>query len=257
MKARFVPIFLREVKSLFWSPIAYLVLGIFTFISSYFFASIVSAYSNYSMQMMYRGQMSGSIKLMEHLFSPFWGNLVVTFIFLLPLISMRAFAEEKKSGTIEMLFTYPLSDLDIVLGKYLSMAAFSGIMVLVVLAYPFTLLGLGVSVHWPTVLVAALGLLLVCMSFLALGMFASALSENQVISAALGFGGLLMLFVVDWVARSGDGFLNKFLAEASVLGHFEPFSRGVLSLKDFSYFVLFIAFCLFGTLRVLESKKWR
>jgi ABC-2 type transport system permease protein len=257
MKTNIAPIYLREIRSLFSSPIAYLVLGMFVFIASYFFGSIVSAYSNYCQQMMYRGGGQGAqFKLMEYLFASFWGNLLVTFIFLLPLVSMRAFSEEKKSGTIEMLFTYPFSDIDILLGKYFAQLTLVGGMLLLITLHPLTLLGLA-SIHWPTVMVATLGLFLVCASFLALGTFTSVLSENQVVSSTLGFGSMLMLFVVDWVAKGTGGVISKVLGEVSVVGHFEAFSKGLVNIKDVSYFAIFIGFCLFGTLRVLESKKWR
>jgi ABC-2 type transport system permease protein len=255
MKSNLSPVFWREVKSLFWSPIAYIVLGAYTLICSYFWGSIVTNYSSYSMQMLSRGG-QGEMKLMDYMFAPFWGNIMVTFIFLLPLVSMRAFSEEKKSGTIEMLFTLPLTDLDIVLGKYLAQLAFAAIMLLISLAYPLSILGLA-HPHWPTVATGTLGLGLVMASFLALGTLASSLSENQVVSAALGFGALLLLFIMDWVAKSGGGTLQAILSELSVLGHYEPMGRGLVNLKDFTYFAFFIGFCLFGTLRVLESKKWR
>jgi ABC-2 type transport system permease protein len=255
MKSNLSPVFWREVKSLFWSPVAYIVLGVFTILCSYFWGSIISNYSSYSLQMLSRGGQA-EMKLMDYMFAPFWGNILVTFIFLLPLVSMRAFSEEKKSGTIEMLFTLPLTDMDIVLGKYLAQLALAGVMLLIILAYSLTVLGL-VHPHWPTVATGTLGLGLVMASFLALGTFASSLSENQVVSVALGFGALLLLFIVDWVAKSGGGTLQSILAELSVLSHYEPMGRGLINLKDIAYFAFFIGFCLFGTLRVLESKKWR
>jgi ABC-2 type transport system permease protein len=256
MKTNLTPIFLREIRTLFWSPIAYLVLGVFTFISSFFWASVVAAYSQYSINMMQRGQMQGGMKLMEWLFAPFWGNLMITFLFLLPLVSMRAFSEEKNRGTIEMLFTYPFSDLDILLGKYLAQLAFAGVMLATCLLAPVSVLGL-TQPQWWVIFSGLLGLFLVMASFLALGTLTSALSENQVVAAALGFGALLLLFVINWASQSVGGTLGTVLTELAVSSHFESLAKGLINLKDLSYFIFFIAFCLFTTLRVLESKKWR
>ena len=256
MKTNILPVYLRELKSLFFSPIAYIVLFTYLLLSGYFFGSSAALYSNYCMQVMRQGRMQGGqLKLMEYLFGPFLGNLSVTFLFLLPLVSMRAFSEEKKNGTIELLFTYPLSDLDILLGKYLASLTYLALMLACTAGYPL-LLADQAAIQWPLLFTGFAGLFLVGAAFMALGVFTSALSENQVIAAALGFGGLLLLFIVDWVARTA-GPLAGLLTEISVLNHFQELPKGNINLKDISYFVLFIAFFLFSTLRVLESKKWR
>jgi ABC-2 type transport system permease protein len=257
VKTNILPVYLRELKSIFYSPIAYIVMFMFALLSGYFFGSVTQFYSNYSMQAMAQARYGQAqpMKLMEYLFSPYWGNLGVTFLFLLPLISMRMFSEEKKSGTIELLFTYPLSDLDILMGKYLAGLTFLAALLAEAAVYPLLLADLA-PIQWGVLLLGLFGLGLVGAAFLALGTFTSALSENQVIAGSLGFGSLLLLFVLDWVAKSG-GPLSGFLSQLSVMSHFGEMPRGNLNLSDLSYFILFIAFCLFGTLRVLESKKWR
>jgi ABC-2 type transport system permease protein len=256
MKTNILPIYWRELKSTFYSPIAYIVLGIFAVLAGFFFYMMTQSYSHYSLQAMsqrYGG--AQPMKLMEYLFSPYLGNLSVTFLFILPLIGMRFFSEEKKSGTIELLFTYPLSDLDILLGKYLAGLTFLACLVGVALFYPL-LIADQASIQWKVLLLGFLGLALEGAAFLALSVFTSALSENQIISATLGFGSALFLWVMSWMAQSGGPF-SGFISELSILNHFNEFPKGNLSLADLSYFILFIAFCLFSTLRVLESKKWR
>src|SRR4051794_18791894 len=118
MKMNFLPVYQRELKSTFYSPIAYLVLVILLLVTGFFWSNIVAAYSNYSMRALSQGGRMGpvALKFVDYLLVPFLGNMSVTLLFLMPLVSMRTFSEEKKSGTIEMLFTYPFSDLDIVLG---------------------------------------------------------------------------------------------------------------------------------------------
>ncbi len=256
MKTNIAPIYFRELKALFYSPIAYLVLVMFWLISGYFWGSVVMAYSNYSMEMMSRQGMAGQLKIMDYMISPFLGNMMVTFLFVLPLVSMRAFSEEKKSGTIELLFTYPFSDLDIVLGKYFASLTFLALLVAGTLIYPLTVAGLA-HLQWPVMLLGFAGLTLVGAAFLALGTLTSTFTENQVVAAALGFGALLLLFVLGWVSQSGGGSFAGILSQLSVMNHFQNFPKGLLDLKDVTYFLFFIGFCLFATLRVLESKKWR
>jgi ABC-2 type transport system permease protein len=254
MKSNILPIYFRELKSIFYSPVAYLVLFAFYLLAGYFYASVVAQYANYSMMMAGRGQ--GDMKLMEYLIAPFLGNVAVTFIFILPLISMRAFSEEKKSGTIETLFTLPFSDLDILLGKYFSALTLLAAMLLPVYLFPL-LIADKTSLYWPSIFSGYLGLFLVGATFIAMGIFTSALTENQVISAALGFGAILLLFILGWMESLTSGFPKDLLHNLAIMNHFQDMSKGLINLKDLTYFVLFASLCLYATLRILESKKWR
>jgi ABC-2 type transport system permease protein len=258
MKLNFTPIYQRELRSLFYSPIAALVLAFFLLVAGYFWSNFVAMYSNYSMRVLSSGGRMGptALKLTEYMLAPYLGNLTVTFLFFLPLLSMRSFSEEKKSGTIEMLFTYPFSDLDILLGKYLASLTLLAVMVGMAGLLPLTVADLA-SLPWPSLLLGYAGLFLIGAAFLALGTLTSTFTENQVVAAVLGFSALLLLFILDWVAQSGGPF-SDFFNELSAMSHFkDSLAKGLVNLKDVSYFILFIAFCLFATLRVLESKKWR
>jgi ABC-2 type transport system permease protein len=254
VKSNILPVYFRELKAIFYSPVAYLVLFAFYILSSWFWMSIVSYFAQASMRAMRQGG-GGGVRLSE-LFSAFYGNTAVTFIFLLPLVSMRLFSEEKKSGTIEMLFTYPLSDLDILLGKF-----FASLTLLLAMLLPLLILPLGIrsatTMHWPSVAVGFGGRFRMGAAFLALSLFTSALTENQVVAAAMGFGSLLLLFVVGWMEGNVSGFVRELLNQLSVTNHFQDLAKGVVNLKDLSYFALLIFVSLFATLRVLESKKWR
>jgi ABC-2 type transport system permease protein len=255
MKSNILPIYFRELKSIFYSPVAYLVLFAFYLLSGYFFASIVTQYANYSMMMAGRGG-GQDMKLTEYLIAPFLGNVAVTFIFILPLVSMRAFSEEKKSGTIETLFTLPFSDLDILLGKYFSAMTLLLAMLLPIYLFPLIIADKA-ALHWPALFAGDLGLFLVGGTFIAVGIFSSSLTENQVISAALGFGAILIFFVLGWMESSTSGFFRDLLQNLAIMNHFQDMSKGVINLKDLAYFILFAGFSLFATLRVLESQKWR
>jgi ABC-2 type transport system permease protein len=254
MKSNILPIYFRELKSTFFSPVAYLVLFAFYLLGGYFFASVVTAYANYSMMAASRGGVD--MKLMDYLFVPYMGNVAVTFIFILPLISMRSFSEEKKSGTIETLFTLPFSDLDILLGKYFAILTLLLAMLTPLYLFP-VLIADKATLHWPAVFSGYLGLFLVGATFVSVGMFTSAMTENQVIAAALGFGAILLLFVLGWMESSASGFSKDLLQNLAIMSHFQDMSKGLINLKDVVYFALFSGFCLFATLRILESKKWR
>lgn len=254
MKTNILPIFFRELKSTFYSPVAYLVLFAFYILTGYFYASIVTAYANYSMMSAGRG--GGDMKLVEYLVAPFLGNVAVTFIFIMPLVTMRSFSEEKKSGTIETLFTLPFSDLDILLGKFLAALTLLFTMLLPVYFFPL-LIADKAALHWPAMFSGYLGITLVGASFLCVGLLTSAMTENQVIAAALSFGAILLLFVLGWMESSASGFYKDLLQNLAIMSHFQDMSKGVINLKDVAYFALFSAFSLFVTLRILESKKWR
>ena len=255
MSSNITPIYLKELKSIFYSPVAYLVLFAFYLLSGYFWAASVTAYSQYSFMMAGRGG-GGEMKLVDYLIAPYFGNVVVTFIFLLPLVGMRSFSEEKKTGTFEVLFTYPFSDLDILLGKYFAALTLLGAMLLPLFLQPL-LIADKAALPWGTLLTGLGGLFMVGACFLAAGLLTSALTENQVIAAALGFGSILFLFILGWMEGQASGVTKDLLQGLSVISHFQDLSKGVVNLKDILYFFFFTGFSLFTTLRVLESKKWR
>lgn len=253
MKSNILPIYLRELKSIFYSPVAWLVLFAFYLLGGYFWAASVTAYANYSVMMAGRG---GQMKLVDYLIAPYSGNVTVTFIFLLPLVSMRLLSEEKKSGTIETLFTLPFSDLDILLGKWFASLSLLAAMLIPTLIFPLIIADKTVM-PWAVVFSGFGGLFLLGACFLAVGLFASALTENQVIAAALGFGSILFLFILGWMGGQTSGWLKTLLDQVAIMNHFQDMAKGLINLKDISYFTLFTVLMLFGTLRVLESKKWR
>ena len=254
MTTNITPIYLREIKSLFYSPVAWLVLFAYYLLGGYFWAASVTAYANYSMMVAGRG--GGDLKLVDYLLAPFAGNVTVTFIFLLPLVSMRLLSEEKKMGTIETLFTYPFSDLDIVLGKWFASLTLLCALLVPLLLFP-ALIADKASLPWGIVLSGLLGLFLVGAGYLAAGLFFSALTENQIVAAALSFGSLLFLFVLGWMESLSSGWIKDLVSNLTLLNHFQGMTKGMINLKDISYFIFFTVFCLFGTLRVLESKQWR
>ncbi|HTB35338.1 MAG TPA: ABC transporter permease subunit [bacterium] len=253
MSSNITPIYLRELKSAFYSPVAWIVLAVYFLSGGFFWLAPVAQFARYSAMYANRG---ADLKFGEMVLSPYFMNQVVMFIFLMPLVSMRLLSEEKRGGTIETLFTLPFSDLDIVLGKWFASLTLLAAMLAPTLVYMAYLVGETV-IPWPVVATGFFGMFVLGGACLALGLLLSALTENQIIAGILGFVILLMLFVLNWIASLTSGVLKDVIDEVALSGHMQSLAKGLINLKDLSYFALFIVLMLFGTLRVLESKKWR
>ena len=250
-----IVIFKKELKSYFASPIAYLLLAIFAVIFGFFFYSAVRFFilQGMQMQMMGRGM---PMDVNEFVIRPLLTNASVIGLFLIPMITMRLYAEEKRSGTIELLMTSPVRDLEIVLGKwfaalvlYASILAVSGINIAVLYAFG--------RPDLKPILVGFLGLLLQGGCLLAIGIFISTLTKNQIIAGGATFAVCLMLWVLDWVSAYDQSAWAKVISYLSVVTHFEPFSKGVIDTKDIIFYLSMIFFGLFLTTRSVESLRWR
>jgi ABC-2 type transport system permease protein len=194
--------------------------------------------------------------LNEWIIRPLLMNASVVALFLIPMITMRLFAEEKRSGTIELLLTSPIHDAEIIIGKWLAavlmyaaILAFSGLNILMLFSYG--------KPDWKPILVGYLGLLLQGGCLLAVGTFISTTTRNQIIAGGATFAVCLMLWVLDWVSSYETTTMGKVIAYLSVVTHFEPFSKGVIDLKDVIFYVSMIFFGLFLTARSMESLRWR
>lgn len=248
-------IFKKELKSYFASPIAYLLLAIFAVIFGFFFYSATRFFvlQGMQMQMMGRGM---PMDVNEYVIRPLLTNASVIGLFLIPMITMRLYAEEKRSGTIELLMTSPVRDLEIVLGKwlaalvlYISILGISGINIAILYAFG--------RPDWKPILVGYLGLILQGGCLLAIGIFISTTTRNQIIAGGATFAVCLMLWVLDWVSAYDQSAWAKVVSYLSVVTHFEPFSKGVIDTKDVIFYLSMIFFGLFLTTRSVESLRWR
>lgn len=245
----------KEIKSYFSSPIAYLLMTIFAIIFGYFFFSASAYFVQASMESQMRGQ-SQPMNINDFIIGPLLGNASVVGLFLIPMISMRLFAEEKRQGTIELLMTSPIHDWEIIVGKWLGavimyacVIGISGLNVALLFAYG--------KPDWRPILVGYLGLLLQGGCLLAIGTFISTTTSNQIIAGGATFATCLLLWVLDWVSSYEQAAWAKVIAYCSVLTHFEPFSKGVIDSKDVIFYLSVIFFGLFLTQRSLESLRWR
>ncbi len=243
----------KDILVMFSSPIYYIVSFIFTLICGYFFYSNVMYFNLLSIQASSDPFLSEMLNLSDMVIKPFFGNIIIITLLFIPLLTMRIFSEEKRQGTIELLFTYPISDWGCLLGKYFAvMISYVGMLLwtlpLVVL------MGIIGSPDWGIVLVAYIGILLAGMGFSAFGVFCSSLTENQIISAVLTFGGLLLIWAIGWMKRLGGEIVGKVLEYISMTTHIESFSIGVLDSRDILYFLIFCSFWLYFTKKVLEQR---
>jgi ABC-2 type transport system permease protein len=251
-----LPVFKKELRLYFGSPIAYVVLAFFLLISGWFFSNIVFFYHLSSMQSMMNPMAAGGLNPTDAVMRPLFSNMAVVLLFFMPMLTMRLFAEEKKSGTMELLLTYPLRDGEVLLGKFLASMVVYALLLALTFLYPVMLAYLA-RIEWGAILTGYLGLLLLGGTFLAVGLLISSLTENQIVAGFATFGLLLVFWVIGWGAESASGVLRSLLQYVSILDHMDGFGKGVIDTKDIVYYVVAIALALFLTLRSLESKRWR
>jgi len=249
----------RELRAYFNSPIAYVVLTIFIFLSGLFFTQILSQVMQMGLMSQMRAQQTGPQPMdMPGMISRgFLSTTSVILLFMMPMLTMGLFSEEKKRGTIELLLTAPLTDVQVVLGKFFGAAAFYLIM-LVSTWIPMAVLYLyGTPASGP-ILAAYLGLLLYGMAILAIGLFISTLTENQIVAAVLSFGTILVLWLVDAVAQRADSPTTKgVFTYLSILNHLDDFLKGVLATSHVIFYVSLMLMALFLTYRSIDSLRWR
>jgi ABC-2 type transport system permease protein len=245
----------KELRSYFASPIAYLLLAMFAIVFGFFFWNALGYFVYAGMEAQMRGAMF-ALNVNEQVIRPLVSNVSVIGLFLIPMISMRLFAEEKRSGTIELLATSPIRDSEVIVGKWLAALILYGAM-LSLTAINFAWLFRYGNPDWKPLLVAYLGLLLQAGALLAIGTFISTLTRNQIIAGGATFGICLLLWVLEWVSGYDSATYARVMAYLSVLTHFESFAKGLLSIKDAVYYVSAILLGLFLTARSMESLRWR
>jgi ABC-2 type transport system permease protein len=245
----------KELRSYFASPVAYLLLTMFALIFGFFFWNALAYFVVEGMEMQLRGQ-SIPMNVNEQIIRPLLANTGVVGLFFIPMITMRLFAEEKRTGTIELLATSPIRDIEVIVGKWLaSLILYAYLLVFTAINFAF-LFRYG-NPDWKPLAVGYLGLLLQAGTLLALGTFISTLTKNQIIAGAATFGVCLLLWVLEWSSGYESATWAQVLAYLSVISHFESFGRGVIALKDVVFYLSGIFLGLFLTARSMESLRWR
>ena len=249
-------IFKKEMRLYFTSPVAWVVLTIFLLIAGYFFYSIFAFFTQASIQSAMNPQMGRDLNVTDSVMRPLFSNISVILLLLMPLVTMRLFAEERRSGTIELLLTYPVRDGAVLAGKYLAALGLYAIMIGLTLLYPAIVVYFA-RLEWGPVFTGYLGLLLMGATFIAVGVFASSLTENQIVAAITTFGALLIFWILGWSADYAGGTAGRVLQFLSILEHNDSFSKGVIDTKYVLYYLNFTVLALFLTLRSLEARRWK
>jgi len=227
----------KELRSYFASPVAYVVFVLFLILSGYFFSAILFV------------TREASLTGVAY-------NMIITLLFLIPLITMKLFAEEKKLGTLEILMTKPVKDFEAVLGKFFAALSLFGLMLLSTFVYVLILFKYGNPDVGP-IITSYFGVFLCGMAFIALGIFASTLTENQIISAVIGFSFILLLWILNWLASYVGESMQNLLNYLALSTHLDDFIKGVVDIKNVSYYLSFVVFWLFASIKAIEVRKWK
>ncbi|MGD1047487.1 MAG: ABC transporter permease [Candidatus Krumholzibacteriaceae bacterium] len=249
-------IYRKELQYYFQSITAYVMISVFLLLSGYFFYSIFRYYNYMSFQAGREPSIAANLNLIEGVMRPLMGNVSVVFLFALPLLTMRLLAEEKKQGTFELLLTYPVTDIDAVMGKYFAALTVFAVMLGGTILYPVMLAIYSNPEPGPLV-TSYIGMFLMGMSFIAMGVFFSSITNSQIVAGAATFFVSLFFLIIGWVAPLVGPTLSKIIVQFSLLEHYDAFAKGIIDLQDVTFYVFLTVFFLFMTLRSLESTHWR
>lgn len=228
-------IFRKEVKSYFYSPIAYILIGFFILLSSIFFwPNLIYQYADFN----------GVLSTMGFIL-----------IFIIPVLTMRILAEDRKNGTEVLLITSPSSIADIVLGKYFATLFVFLVMTAITFIYPIILIAFGGQLT-VQLIGGYIGFILLGAAFLSVGVFASSLTENQVVAVVISFVSLLIMWLADGIGGIAGGIISKILSWFSLISRYEDFNAGILGLSPIVYYISFVGVFLFITIRVIERRRW-
>ena len=232
-------IFLREVRSYFNSPMAYIFLVIFVIVNSFFFTNIFFKVNQSDLRTLF--------------------NIIpLVYLFFIPAICMSLIAKEKNSGTMEVLTTFPITDIELVIGKFLSSLFLIFVGLLFTLVQLFTLIQTGTDIDYGVVFTGYLGLLLLGSVYSSIGIFSSSISNDQIIAFIIGVFIVLIFYLMDkTILLFTPSFMASFIQYLAVDYHLTNISRGVIDSRNIIYFFSVIGFFLFMTVRILESRKWK
>lgn len=248
----------KELRAYFVSPIAWVIVGLFALLVGGFFVTSLTFFIQQSMQMDQFAQpgQQQAVNVNQYLIRPLFLNMSVIALFVLPMITMRTYSEEKRSGTIELLLTSPVTDFQIIMGKFLGAMALYAVMLLVTVVH-IGLLFLYGNPEWQSILSGYLGLLLMGGAFMSVGLFISSTTKNQIVAGMLTFAVLLLLWIVSWLGDAAPPNVQNVLHYLSITEHFDDFAKGVIDTTHLVYYFSFIALGLFLTMKSVDTERWR
>jgi ABC-2 type transport system permease protein len=245
----------KELRGYFASPMGYILIGLFALLFGAFFRVYLTGFAEQS-QRMAMGGGAGNINVNEYLIRGVMHNVAIIILFVMPLVTMRTYAEEKRSGTMELLLTSPITDFQIIMGKFLGAMGLYASMLGVTLVHMLLLFWVS-QPEWMPILTSYLGLLLMGGCFMAVGLLISSLTKNQIVAVVATFAVFMMFWMVNWIAQFMSPTSQAILNYLSITGHLEDFMGGVIDTKHLVYYFSFIAFGLFLTARSVDVERWR
>ena len=252
-----LPVLRKELRLYFGSPVAWVLIAMFLVLSGFYFSQIFFIYTMQSIQASMNPMMGGgSLNPVDSIMRPLLHFMAVMLLFFVPMLTMRLFAEEKRSGTIELLLTAPLTDFQIIAGKFLGAMGLYAAMLAVTIPHIAALFWLG-NPEWIPIVVTYLGLLLMGGCFISVGLFISSLTKNQIVAVMATFTVFLMLWVINWIASFMGPRAQDVLNYLSITDHLDDFTRGVIDTKHLVYYISFISFGLYLTMRSVDTERWR
>jgi ABC-2 type transport system permease protein len=246
MTVNFFAIFRKELRSYFLSPFIYIVSTVFLLLCGYYFYTDLTFYVQFGF----------GLDIMANFWQLLFTDLRLILLLVVPLLTMRLVAEEKKLGTIELLFTYPLRDAEVFLGKFAACAVAALFMLSFTIIYPIFIYSMQ-PFEWTMVIPGYVGLFLLALAFIACGLFVSSLTDNQVMAGFSALGILLFFWILSWNEGAVSSGLLSYVSRVALVSRFQGFAQGIIDSVDVVYFLLFVTFFSFLTLRSLESRKWR
>ncbi|MCA1563750.1 MAG: ABC transporter permease [Acidobacteria bacterium] len=246
----------RELQSYFASPIAYVIIGLFALLFGYFYYAILNFFVRQSLQMGQMGMGAQAVNVNQQMIRPLLLNASVVILFVMPMITMRTYSEEKRSGTIELLLTSPVTDFQIITGKFIGAMGLYLAMLLVTVLYVALLFWYG-NPEWRPIVAGYLGLVLMGGCFISVGLLISSLTKNQIVAGMMTFAVFLMLWVISWIGESAGPTTRAVVSYLSITDHFDDFAKGIIDTKHVVYYLSFITFGLFLTAKSVDSERWR
>jgi ABC-2 type transport system permease protein len=244
----------KEWRGYFASPIGYVVLGMYAFVFGLFYTVGLNFFVRQSMAgpQMGGGPMNINQMLIRYVFM----NSSIVMVFVVPLITMRTYAEEKRLGTVELLMTSPITDFEILIGKFLGAMSLYAAMLGLTVIHIGLLFAYG-NPEWKPVLTGYLGLLLLGGCIVSIGLFFSSLTKNQIVAGMMTVIVLLLLWLLDWMGSFLGPTGEQVVSFVSLAGHLEDFLRGVVDTQHVIYYLSVITFGLFLTAKAVDAERWR
>ena len=240
----------RELRSLFLSPLAWAILAVTQFICAYLFLTQIEIYLSLQPRL---AAMEGAPGVADIVIAPLFADAAIILLLITPLVTMRIISEERRSRTISLLFSAPISMTEIILGKYIGVLAFFLVLIGMLALMPLSLLS-GTDLDLGKLAAGLLGLTLVVAAFAAIGLYMSSLTEQPVVAAITSFGLLLLLWILDW-AGSGQAETSGLMSWLSMLRHYEPLLKGLFNSTDIAYYLLVIILFIGLSIRRMDATR--